>query len=38
MAVLSEVFFEQPDVIMREYPEVYEKFRVFFRQDPLRYS
>jgi len=38
VAVLSEVFFEQPDVIYREYPEVYEKFRAFFRQDPLRES
>ncbi|MET0049176.1 MAG: M90 family metallopeptidase [Sedimenticola sp.] len=38
IAVLSEVFFEQPDIIMREYPEVYEKFRAFFRQDPLRNS
>jgi len=36
VAVLSEVFFEQPDVIHREYPEVYEKFQAFFRQDPLR--
>ena len=38
VAVLSEVFFEQPGVIYREYPEVYEKFRAFFRQDPLRES
>ncbi|MET0014901.1 MAG: M90 family metallopeptidase [Sedimenticola sp.] len=38
VAVLSEVFFEQPGVIMREYPEVYEKFRTFFRQDPLQGS
>ncbi|MET0023677.1 MAG: M90 family metallopeptidase [Sedimenticola sp.] len=38
VAVLSEVFFEQPGVIMREYPEVYEKLRTFFRQDPLQDS
>ena len=38
VAVLSEVFFERPDIIHREYPEVYEKLRDFFRQDPLRES
>jgi Mlc titration factor MtfA (ptsG expression regulator) len=38
IAVLSEVFFEQPEVIHREYPEVYQKLRAFFRQDPLRES
>ena len=35
VAVLSEVFFEQPEIIHREYPEVYDRLRAFFRQDPL---
>jgi Mlc titration factor MtfA (ptsG expression regulator) len=35
VAVLSEVFFEQPQIIFREYPEVYTLLSAFFRQDPL---
>jgi Mlc titration factor MtfA (ptsG expression regulator) len=35
VAVLSEVFFERPEVIYREYPEVYATLRAFFRQDPM---
>jgi Mlc titration factor MtfA (ptsG expression regulator) len=33
-AVLSESFFEIPDVVRDEYPEVYEQLRQFYRQDP----
>jgi Mlc titration factor MtfA (ptsG expression regulator) len=34
-AVMSEAFFELPDVVQDEYPAVYEQFRKFYRQDPL---
>ena len=34
-AVMSEAFFELPDVVLDEYPEVYEQFRAFYRQDPV---
>jgi MtfA peptidase len=33
-AVMSEAFFELPDVVQDEYPAVYEQFRSFYRQDP----
>lgn len=33
-AVLSEMFFERPDVLHGEYPEVYDQMRQFYRQDP----
>jgi Mlc titration factor MtfA (ptsG expression regulator) len=33
-AVLSEVFFELPDVLQDEYPAVYAQLRRFYRQDP----
>lgn len=33
-AVLSEIFFETPDVLVLEYPEVYEQMCQFYRQDP----
>ncbi len=33
-AVSSEYFFEQPLVLLREYPDVYRLLREFFRQDP----
>jgi hypothetical protein len=32
---MSEAFFELPDVVQDEYPEVYEQFRQFYRQDPV---
>lgn len=35
-AVLSEVFFEAPQVLYREYPAVYRQFSRFYRQDPLQ--
>jgi Mlc titration factor MtfA (ptsG expression regulator) len=35
-AVLSEIFFETPDVPHREYPALYELFSRFYRQDPLK--
>jgi len=34
-AVLTESFFELPDVLSVEYPEVYEQLGAFYRQDPL---
>jgi Mlc titration factor MtfA (ptsG expression regulator) len=34
-AVLSELFFELPDVLHDEYPAVYEQLRLFYRQDPM---
>ena len=33
-AVLSEVFFAEPLLLRREYPEVYGQFAAFYRQDP----
>jgi Mlc titration factor MtfA (ptsG expression regulator) len=35
-AVTSEVFFEAPDLLMEEYPAVYEQLRRFYRQDPQK--
>ncbi len=32
-AVLSEVFFEMPRIIVEEYPAVYEQMKMFHRQD-----
>ena len=34
-AVLSENFFELPNVVNREYPALYALLRTYFRQDPL---
>jgi hypothetical protein len=34
-AVLSEYFFESPNVLQQEYPAVYEQLAQFYRQDPL---
>lgn len=33
-AVLSEVFFAEPALLLAEYPEVYRQFAQFYRQDP----
>jgi Mlc titration factor MtfA (ptsG expression regulator) len=35
-AVLSEIFFETPDVLRHDYPALYALFVRFYRQDPLR--
>jgi len=35
-AVLSEYFFEWPELVFRIYPAVYEQLRLFYRQDPLQ--
>jgi len=35
-AVLSEVFFAEPQLLRDEYPEVYAQFAQFYRQDPAR--
>jgi Mlc titration factor MtfA (ptsG expression regulator) len=37
-AVMSEAFFVTPVILCREYPEVYEQLRQFYRQDPARRS
>lgn len=34
-AVLSESFFEIPDVVAGEYPDLYDLLRRYYRQDPL---
>lgn len=34
-AVFSEVFFEQPHIVDEHYPDVYQQFKQFYRQDPL---
>jgi hypothetical protein len=34
-AVLSEAFFELPDLVEEEYPRVYAQLSQFYRQDPL---
>jgi hypothetical protein len=34
-AVISEYFFEWPEVVMATYPAVYEQLRRFYRQHPL---
>jgi MtfA peptidase len=34
-AVLSEYFFEAPDVLFADYPAVYAQMHLYFRQDPL---
>ncbi|MDP2810684.1 MAG: zinc-dependent peptidase [Rhodocyclaceae bacterium] len=33
-AVMSEAFFETPELLLAEYPAVYEQLRQFYRQDP----
>jgi len=35
-AVLTEAFFEMPDVLHEDYPAVYEQMRLYFKQDPLQ--
>ena len=35
-AVLSEYFFEQPQLVHVAYPEVYRQLGLFYRQDPAR--
>ena len=36
LAVLSEVFFENPGLLNGTYPEVYEALSLFFKQDPIK--
>ena len=35
-AVASETFFEAPQELRRRYPDLYEQFVQFYRQDPAR--
>jgi Mlc titration factor MtfA (ptsG expression regulator) len=37
-AVLSEVFFAEPALLLREYADVYDLLRRYYRQDPARRS
>ncbi|HET6801521.1 MAG TPA: M90 family metallopeptidase [Casimicrobiaceae bacterium] len=37
-AVLSEVFFAEPSLLVDEYPDVYRAFAAFYRQDPAARS
>ena len=34
-AVVTELFFAAPDVLVDAYPDVYAQLRAFFRQDPI---
>ncbi len=34
-AVLSEVFFEMPGIIVEEYPAVYDQLKAYYRHDPF---
>ena len=34
-AVMSETFFEAPDVLLEAYPALYAQLRLFYRQDPV---
>ena len=34
-AVLSEIFFERPDLLQRHYAAIYQQMRRYYRQDPL---
>lgn len=38
IAVLSELFFEQPLIIFGRYPQVYDLLRQFYRQEPMQGS
>jgi hypothetical protein len=35
-AVISEAFFETPELLVADYPEVYEQLGLYYRQDPMR--
>jgi Mlc titration factor MtfA (ptsG expression regulator) len=34
-AVISETFFETPEIVSTTYPQVYQQLKAFYRQDPL---
>jgi hypothetical protein len=34
-AVLSEIFFERPELLQRHYGLIYEQMKLYYRQDPL---
>jgi Mlc titration factor MtfA (ptsG expression regulator) len=38
LAVLSEVFFEKPDLLRDVYPKVYAALSLFFKQDPVSFD
>ena len=37
-AVICEYFFTAPEVLVENYPEVYQLFKAYFRQDPMVWS
>lgn len=37
-AVMSEAFFQTPQLLRHEYPAVYQQLRLFYRQDPVERS
>ena len=37
-AVISEVFFEQPERMADEHPELYQQLALFYRLDPLNWT
>lgn len=37
-AVATEYFFEQPLPFSRQHPSLYERLRMFYQQDPIRYA
>ena len=36
LAVMSEVFFENPELLNSNYPKVYEALSLFFKQNPMK--
>ena len=34
-AVISEAFFERPEIVRSNYPAIYDQLRLYYRQDPL---
>jgi len=34
-AVLSETFFERPDILRRHFGAIYEQMKLYYRQDPI---
>lgn len=35
-AVMSEVFFETPEILHSQYPQLFKQFSLFYQQDPLK--
>jgi hypothetical protein len=37
-AVVTEAFFEHPEVLRKKHPELYDELRAFYRQDPATFA